>query len=298
MPKPLDHSIVEAVARLSDGNRTSTEISQISGIGVNTVRSVLKRHMDIPRPGCGNNGHSNGGPKRQDWQSIIDLCDGTRSASKIAEILGCSLSLVHKVMIFHPEISRRSIGSPGLCLADNPNFQGVEINQHGYAAVPAPEGHPHAGKKSRMFLHRVIVEHCLGFYLDPSWVIDHMNACRLDNRPDNLKIYETNAEHLKDNLGGKPVYPYQHPKCPHTASFLTRLKRGDVRARQIAHAHELLPKDVFDLLRTERYTMSKSAARRALQNRPTPLLEDLISAFCRPESVAEFRQRHRRYLRS
>lgn len=47
------------------------------------------------------------------------------------------------------------------------------------------------------------MEKILGRYLHPLEVVHHKNNKKADNRPKNLKLYASNADHLRDELTGK-----------------------------------------------------------------------------------------------
>jgi hypothetical protein len=143
-------------------------------------------------------------------------------------------------------------------LADkNPYWKGgIQITKPGYVYCPNDPSRWVDGKMTRIFLHRLVVERYLGRFLEKEEVVDHINGCTLDNRASNLRLFANNSAHIHNNLKGRLIYPYRHPDSEHDSSHRNRTTRGDFRAQQIALARELLPKDLFDLLRTERYTAS------------------------------------------
>lgn len=79
---------------------------------------------------------------------------------------------------------------------------GRRVDKHGYIEVFAPL-HPHARKSGRVFEHRLVMEVVLGRYLTSVEVVDHIDNHPRHNWPDNLRVYETNADHLRQTLTGR-----------------------------------------------------------------------------------------------
>lgn len=75
------------------------------------------------------------------------------------------------------------------------------LDKDGYVLVLAPH-HPHVDSHGYVREHRLIVEKRLGRFLDPSEVVDHVNGIHGDNRDENLRLFASNAEHLRATLKG------------------------------------------------------------------------------------------------
>jgi len=72
----------------------------------------------------------------------------------------------------------------------------------GYILVYCPD-HPYATASKTVREHRLVMEQMLGRYLEPHEVVHHKNDVKDDNRPENLELFSSNAEHLAATLVGK-----------------------------------------------------------------------------------------------
>lgn len=94
---------------------------------------------------------------------------------------------------------------------------GRHVTKRGYVYVLAPE-HPHRVRGCYVLEHRLVMEKMIGRYLLREEVVHHINGVRNDNRPENLKLFSENREHLAHELKGRI------PKW--TESGLVRMRAG------------------------------------------------------------------------
>lgn len=183
------------------------------------------------------------GYRKFDLDAIRSLCDGVRTSHQIATEIGCSAKYVQKQMAKH-NLPRRPQGAQHGSL-NGAWLVGRHIDLDGYALVPAPEGHPHARVSGQMLEHRLAAERKEGRYLRPSEVVDHIDGLHLHNDPSNLRVFASNAEHLRATtserqprwsdagLEAMRVAPARRRFHPRVDIYSLRKKRGDVRLQQI-----------------------------------------------------------------
>lgn len=179
----------------------------------------------------------------ENTQKIIDLSNGRRSSAEIAAMTGLTARYVRKVMTRH-NCPRLQPGSqPG---KKNHQYKtGRRIDRDGYALVSVAN-HPFARKRpgrkmGQVFEHRLIVEDMLDRYLEPGEVVDHVDGLKLHNHPDNLRLFATNAEHLRQTVGvpewsvsgWRKINSPRAKALPRVDIHHQRKKRGDVRLQQI-----------------------------------------------------------------
>lgn len=74
----------------------------------------------------------------------------------------------------------------------NPRWRGGTSIRSGYRFIWTPEGYRRE--------HRMVMEQVLGRPLLDTEVVHHINGIRLDNRPENLKLIESNSAHQIEHI--------------------------------------------------------------------------------------------------
>jgi predicted transcriptional regulator len=121
--------------------------------------------------------------------------------AQAADRLGCSLSAIERVAKRMRLQTARTGPRAG---EDHPGWKdGRCLDKHGYVEIYAPL-HPQARTTTgRVAEHRLVMELALGRYLLAAEVVDHLDNHPRHNWPDNLRVYATNADHLRATLTGR-----------------------------------------------------------------------------------------------
>lgn len=136
---------------------------------------------------------------RDEIQRLIEVEHLTQQ--QVADRLGCSRSAVDRAS---SKMRLRTARTGPRAAADHPGWQGGRsAGKHGYIEVYVPL-HPAARNGTgRVLEHRLVMEIVLGRYLLPNEVVDHRDNHPRHNWPDNLRVYASNAAHLRATLTGR-----------------------------------------------------------------------------------------------
>lgn len=181
-------------------------------------------------------------------ERIRHLSDGVATAAQIAAELGCSEKYVQNIQRTHGMCRLRRGARNGEL--NSAYVGGRRVDHDGYVLVSVGVDHPYArhldakGYKV-MYEHRLVVERNLGRHLLPSEIVDHVDGLHLHNHPSNLRLFQSNADHLKRTISGqRPEWsadgfsrmktpPAQRVNLERIDTYRQRKRCGDVRLQQI-----------------------------------------------------------------
>ena len=106
-------------------------------------------------------------------------------------LLGTRFSLKHRKKLSLAKIDKY-IGF------NNPHWKGGQTTTNGYIFVLQPN-HPFCCRGGYIRRSHLVMEKIINRYLKPQEVVHHVNSIKDDDRPENLKLYKNNIEHLKNH---------------------------------------------------------------------------------------------------
>ncbi len=132
---------------------------------------------------------------------LVDLINQGYTHRLIAEHLGVCESAIERRCRRLGLKSGRTGPRSGL---GHPKWKtGRVLDKHGYIKIWAPL-HPNASRAGYALEHALVMELTLGRYLTQSEVIHHIDVWPYHNWPKNLKLFASNADHLRHELAGRP----------------------------------------------------------------------------------------------
>lgn len=76
----------------------------------------------------------------------------------------------------------------------NPMWGGGRTMVNGYVQIKDP-AHPHSNNQGYVFEHILVMGKIMGRPVAQTEVVHHCNGVRSDNRPDNLRLFQSNGDH-------------------------------------------------------------------------------------------------------
>lgn len=244
------------VCSLSRPDRTVAEVAALAGCDRGHVYRCIQRY------GLTLKQRRSTGPRSDLSARVLALANGVRTSEAIATQLGCSTKHVQNVLRMHGAARLPRGAQRG---ERNHGYVGRLIDLDGYALVLAPAGHPHARGSGHIYEHRLLMERHLGRHLRPQEVVDHIDGLHLHNDASNLRVFASNADHLRATIAGqRPDWSPEglekmrrpsplRPAYPRVDSYRQRREAGDVRLLQILLASSRLGIDSPHLLGTRRH---------------------------------------------
>jgi hypothetical protein len=96
---------------------------------------------------------------------------------------------------------------------------GATVDDEGYI-LQKVAGHPNATVGGYVRVHRLMMEAHIGRLLEDEEVVDHKNRDTSDNRIENLHLYPTNGDHLRETCTGRPNLPAEERERLRQAAYL------------------------------------------------------------------------------
>jgi hypothetical protein len=97
------------------------------------------------------------------------------------------------------------------CGSRNPFWKGGRtVASNGYVLLRMP-GHPLADVRGYVYEHRLVGERVIGRPLREGEIVHHINGDKRDNRPENLEVKASIAEHLVEHRKRADLRPAGGP---------------------------------------------------------------------------------------
>jgi lambda repressor-like predicted transcriptional regulator len=221
----LSRMPLEEMRRLYEAGLSAKDLARESGLALQTVQRRLRGigvHIRGPAERTDLHRERLRAARRVpvDESRLRELHAQGMSCRDMAPLLGCHEETVRDRLI---ELGLPRL--PGKARPERNTFWrgGYTVDEQGYILKKEP-GHPRCDDSGYVRVHRLVMENQLGRYLRPEEVVDHRNGDTSDNDPGNLRLFASNADHLRATLTGVRKLP---------AAERERLRQAAVRrARQ------------------------------------------------------------------
>lgn len=194
---------VEVTAARYVAGEPAKQLARELGVAPQTVEKWLKRYgvewRGRTRTAAQRQEQSTRTRRSIDEARLRELAAAGHSCAEIAAQLDCSEETVRRWQI--------RLGIPRLLAKARPERNafwagGRTRDKRGYWLVKMPN-HPHATRGGYVREHRLVMEKQLGRFLTREEVVDHIDGNTSNNDPSNLRLFPSNAEHLRVTLKGR-----------------------------------------------------------------------------------------------
>lgn len=172
-------------------------VANLLGMDVSRVGKLLNRH-GVPTPRKGRKNPFSACEKNAEL--VLRLCEEGHSLAEIGRRVGTQGKNVKAFLRRNGVDKEFPTWREG---EDHYAWKGRIVDKNGYVLIHT-KGHPYARKHTPyIFEHRLVMEEVLGRFLLPHEVVHHKDGNKQNNSPENLCLYQSNGEHLADDLKGR-----------------------------------------------------------------------------------------------
>ena len=137
----------------------------------------------------------------EEAHAILRMAKDGKLSQEIAEAIGKTPKAIQKFFRRYAFPSLHNICPREQ--SEQPMWKGGTKILKGYVYIRV-KNHPNKSKHGGyVAAHRLVMEKKLGRFLDQNEVVDHIDGDKLNNNPDNLRVFDSNAEHLRATLKGR-----------------------------------------------------------------------------------------------
>jgi hypothetical protein len=209
---------------------TQGEVAEQCGVSVLTVRKHVRDRGIARRYTIGPERAAMLAKMREPYDPDLlrELSEKGMTTEEIGQQIGRPTNATRKAMV--------RLGIPRQEAKARPRHNsfwngGVTVDKAGYILLHMPT-HPDAKKGGYVRQHRLVMSQHIGRQLLPGEVVDHENGDPSDNRIENLRLFASNADHLRATLTGVKKLP----RAERDAIQQAAVQRALVRAEAIRQA--------------------------------------------------------------